>query len=190
MIMEILSFEGSNGSSKRKRGNRFIAIATIAALGFMGSTFAASVTLNNGSDIQYGQGVAGAAACDNAITVTPTNIFTNDTATSGVFYVDTITVVDSRTANNAGLANCAGKSIKLSAFNNVAGAAALFTCTFSNITWSSPTLGATVSNCPTGAAITNYTNGSDKGLQLAFSDPKTNPGISAGGIYKFTLESF
>jgi hypothetical protein len=188
MIMEILSFEGSNGSSKRKRGNRFIAIATIAALGFMGSTFAASVTLNNGADIQYGQGLAGAAACDSAITITPTNHFVNDNANSGTFYVDTITVVDTRTTNSStGLANCVGKSIKLSAYGNVAGAAALFSCTFGNITYSGSALGATVTSCPAGAVIAAS---STNGLQLSFSNPASAPNKSAGDVYKFTLESF
>ncbi len=184
--MEILSFEGSNGSSKRKRGKNFVAVATIVALGFMGSTFAASVTLNNGAEIQYGQGLAQATACSNSLVITPTNHYVNAAGGSGTFYVDTITVVDTRTATGAGLALCAGDSIKLSAHGNVAGAAPLFTCTFSNITWTT-SVGATVANCPAGAAITAS---GTTGLQLAFSNPASAPNVQAGNVYKFTVESF
>ena len=183
--MEILSFEGSNGSSKRKRGNHFVAVMTIVALGFMGSTFAASVTLNSGSEIQYGQGLAQATACSNSLVITPSNHYVN-AASSGSFYVDTITVVDTRTATGAGLALCAGDSIKLSAHGNVVGAAPLFSCTFSNITWTTA-VGATVSNCPAGAVITSS---GTTGLQLAFSNPASAPNVLAGNVYKFTVESF
>jgi len=191
--MEILNFE-SNGSSRspKKRGR----IATIIGGAFLfaaiGSTFAANVTINGGAAIEYGQGLTQATACDDAIKITPTNHFVNSAGSSGIFYIDTITVTDSRTASSStGLGNCVGKSIKLSAFNNVSGAAALFTCTFSNITYSSPSVSASVANCPVGAVITSYYDGSsERGLQLAFSNPASAPNVQAGVVYKFTLESF
>jgi hypothetical protein len=186
--MEILKFDGGRSPQKRTRLVTMIAGAFLVAA--VGSTFAANITINAGSAIEYGQGLTQATACDDQIKITPTNHYVNSAGSSGTFYIDTITVTDSRTANSAGLALCAGQSIKLSAFNNVANAAALFTCTFSNITWSSPTLGATVANCPAGAAITNYSSGSEKGLQLAFSNPVSAPNVQAGVVYKFTLESF
>lgn len=192
--MEILNFD-SNGSSRspKKRGR----IATIIGGAFLfaavGSTFAANVTINGGSAIEYGQGLTQATACDDAIKITPTNHFVNGETSTGTFYIDTITVTDSRTADSAGLAKCVGKSIKLTAFSGTAGSAALFTCTFGSITWNSGTtsLGATAgANCPTGAAITAYYSNPERGLQLAFSNPAVNPGVQAGSVYKFTLESF
>ncbi len=191
--MEILNFE-SNGSNRspKKRGR----IATIIGGAFLfaaiGSTFAANVTINSGSAIEYGQGLTQATACSDSIKITPTNHYVNTAGSGGSFYVDTITVTDTRTATNAGLGNCVGKSIKLSAYNNVAGSAALFACTFSNITWNSGTsaVGATAANCPAGAVISSFTSGSDKGLQLAFSNPASAPNVLAGDVYKFVLESF
>jgi hypothetical protein len=189
--MEILNFD-SNGSNRspKKRGR----IATIIGGAFLfaaiGSTFAANVTINSGSAIEYGQGLTQATACSDSIKITPVNHYVNTAGSGGSFYVDTITVTDTRTALNAGLGNCVGKSIKLSAYNSVAGSAALFACTFSNITFSSPNVGATVANCPSGAVITSFTSGSDKGLQLAFSNPASAPNVLAGDVFKFTLESF
>ena len=191
--MEILNFEG-NGSNRspKKRARVATIIGGAFLLAAIGSTFAANVTINGGSAIEYGQGLTQATACDDAIKITPTNHFVNSAGASGTFYIDTITVTDSRTVSAiTGLGNCAGKSIKLSAFNNVSGAAALFTCTFSNIAYSSPNLSASVASCPAGAAITSYYDGSsERGLQLAFSNPASAPNVQAGVVYKFTLESF
>jgi hypothetical protein len=193
--MEILNFEGNGANRSPKKRAR---IATLVGGAFLlaaiGSTFAANVTINGGSAIEYGQGLTQATACDDAIKITPTNHFVNSAGASGLFYIDTVTVTDSRTVSTStGLANCVGKSIKLSAFNNVSGAAALFTCTFSNITYSSPSVSASVANCPAGAVITSYHDGGtpgERGLQLAFSNPASAPNVQAGVVYKFTLESF
>lgn len=190
--MEILNFE-SNGSNRspKKRARLATIIGGAFLMAAVGSTFAANVTINGGSAIEYGQGLTQATACDDAIKITPTNHYVNTAGSSGTFYIDTITVTDSRTADaTTGLAKCVGKSIKLSAYDNVAGSAALFTCTFSNITYSSPNLGATVSGCPAGAAITSFYSNPERGLQLAFSNPASAPNVQAGVVYKFTLESF
>ena len=191
--MEILNFE-SNGShrSPKKRARLATIIGGAFLFAAIGSTFAANVTINGGAAIEYGQGLTQATACDDAIKITPTNHFVNSAGSSGTFYIDTITVTDSRTASSStGLGNCVGKSIKLSAYNATANSAALFTCTFSNIAYSSPNVSATVANCPAGAAITSYYDGSsERGLQLAFSNPASAPNVQAGVVYKFTLESF
>ena len=190
--MEILNFE-SNGSNRspKKRARIATVIGGAFLLAAIGSTFAANVTINGGSAIEYGQGLTQATACDDAIKITPTNHFVNGETSTGTFYIDTITVTDSRTASaTTGLANCVGKSIKLTAFSGTAGSAPLFTCTFSNITYSSPNLGATVSGCPAGAAITSFYSNPERGLQLAFSNPASAPNVQAGAVYKFTLESF
>jgi hypothetical protein len=191
--MEILNFD-SNGSgrSPKKRARLVTIVGGAFLFAAIGSTFAANVTINGGSAIEYGQGLTQATACDDAIKITPTNHFVNGETSTGTFYIDTITVTDSRTASSTtGLAKCVGKSIKLTAFSGTAGSAALFACTFENLTYASSALGATVgSNCPTGAAITWFNGTPEKGLQLAFSNPAANPGVQAGSVYKFTLESF
>lgn len=177
--MEILSFEGSNGSSKRKRSN-FVVIATIAALGFMGSTFAASITLNGNSDIQYGQGVSQAVACASDLIITPANTFTGTQ-----FNLETITVLDTTTvttASNAGLGNCTGKTITVKAYNN--SNSTLWSCDVLVGAFST-NLGATAgSSCPT-TTIASAGSGSNKGFSIRW----TGTAIPAANVYKISLES-
>ena len=179
--MEILSFEGSNGSSKRKRGGKFVAIATIAALGFMGSTFAASVTLNNGQNVEYGQGVSSAVACASDLIVSPANSF------NGVFNLETITVVDSTTVNTStdGLYDCIGKKILVKAFNN--SNVVQWSCDVAITGFSTNlTVSANGSLCPT----TTITSASGSGAaNKGFAIRNTGTAIPAANIYKITLES-
>lgn len=179
--MEILSFEGSNGSSKRKRSN-FVVIATIAALGFMGSTFAASITLNGNSDIQYGQGVSQAVACASDLIITPANTF-NGTG----FNLETITVLDSSTvttASNAGLGNCTGKTINVKTYNS--SNAVLWSCDVVIGAFStnlSVTAGAGAL-CPTTTAA-SAGSGNNKGFSIRW----TGTAINAANVSKISLES-
>jgi hypothetical protein len=179
--MEILSFEGSNGSSKRKRSNKFIAIASIVALGFMGSTFAASITLNGNSDIQYGQGVSQAVSCATDLIITPANTFTGSQ-----FNLETITVLDSSTvttASNAGLGNCTGKTINVKTYNS--SNSVLWTCdvlvgSFSTNLSASGVSGA----CPT-TTVASAGSGNNKGFSIRW----TGTAINAANVAKISLES-
>ena len=178
--MEILSFEGSNGSSKRKRSNKFIAIASIVALGFMGSTFAASITLNGNSDIQYGQGVSQAVACASDLIITPANSFTGTQ-----FNLETITVLDTTTvttASNAGLGNCTGKTITVKAYNN--SNAALWSCDVLVGAFSTNLAATAGASCPT-TTIASAGSGSNKGFSIRW----TGTAINAANVFKISLES-
>ena len=179
--MEILSFEGSNGPSKRKRGNKFVVLATIVALGFMGSTFAASITLNGNADIQYGQGVTEAVTCASDLIITPANTF-NGTA----FNLETITVLDTTTVTTSatvGLGNCIGKKILIKALNN--SNVSQWSCEVSLNSFSSGiVVTQNASLCPTTSFAVAGT-GNNKG----FSIRNTGTAISAANIYKITLES-
>lgn len=179
--MEILSFEGSNGSSKRKRSN-FVVIATIAALGFMGSTFAASITLNNSANIQYGQGVTQAVSCADNLLVTPSNTFTGT-----AFNLETITVVDSSTVatdGSTGLGNCTGKTINVKTYNN--SNAVLWSCDVVIGAYSSPNLAATAgASCPTTTVASASGTSNNRGFSIRW----TGTAISAANVYKITLES-
>ena len=61
--MEILNFE-SNGSNRspKKRARIATIIGGAFLLAAIGSTFAANVTINGGSAIEYGQGLTQATA--------------------------------------------------------------------------------------------------------------------------------
>jgi hypothetical protein len=181
--MEILSFEGSGKSSKRKTGNKFIVVATIAALGFLGSTFAASVTLNGGSAIEYGQGVSAAVACNTDIIVTPANSFNGTT-----FNLETITVLDSTTVTTSGtvgLGACIGKKITFKVLNS--SNASLWTCDASIDSFSSGIVATAAAGSP-GCASTTFSvagSGNNKGFAIRNS----GTAIPAANVAKITLES-
>ena len=102
--MEILKFDSSGPSRPRKKNSTsrtFLVIMTVVAVGALGSTFAANISLNGGAAVEFGQGVAVTAACDSAITVTPGATFTNTAETPtpdpsptnlGTFKVGTVTI--------------------------------------------------------------------------------------------------
>ena len=80
-------------------------------MGF-GSTLAASITLNSGTSVEFGQGVQLVAACDSAITVTPTSTFVNDTdSAQSNFRLATIVL------SNVG-AGCLGKKLRITGYTS------------------------------------------------------------------------
>jgi hypothetical protein len=181
--MEILSFDESRGSSSRKRSTKFIVVATIAALGFLGSTFAASISLNGGSNVEYGQGVSQAIGCDSEIIVTPTNTF-NGT----VFNLETVTVLDSTTVTTSatvGLGQCIGKMITIKALNS--SNTSLWTCDASINSFSGGIVATAAAGSP-GCASTTFSvagSGNNKGFAIRNS----GTAIPASTVAKITLES-
>jgi hypothetical protein len=183
--MEILLFEGSSGSSKRKRNNKFLVVATIAALGFLGSTFAASISLNGGTSVEYGQGVSSAVGCDTDIIVTPTNTF-NGT----VFNLETITVLDSTTVTTSatvGLGQCIGKKITIKALNS--GNASIWTCDASIDSFSGGIVATAVSGTPGCANTTFSVAGNGANTNKGFAIRNSGTAIPASTVAKITLES-
>jgi hypothetical protein len=128
--MEILKFEGSaprgraKTSSNKKSIRVAVAVGAVALVAVLSSTLAANITINTGSNVEFGQGIAGAAACDGALTLTPASGFLNTGGSGGLFYLSSITVSDSTTVTGAniaagqGLGACAGKYIRLTPYDN------------------------------------------------------------------------
>ena len=197
--MEILNF-GPSGSTPKKRRNRVALVVGALALAAIGSTFAASITLNSGSNIEYGQGLSQAVACDTTnIQISPQNTFVN-ISNGGAFVVDTLTVFDTNTTTSAtGLGGCASKYLQLSAYGST-GNTILLQCkvqvpaTYNSSAGSWSTFSLSGSACATGGAATvsAVQTGSGAtaadGYQIVLTSPSTS-NIAASGIAKFTLES-
>ena len=190
--MEILKFDGGKPSNKR---NRLItAIAGAFFVAAVGSTFAANITINSNSNLEYGQGLTQAAACDSSMTITPTNRFVNESGSTGKFYIETITVADAATNGTLGLGGCIGKTLKISAYDSGT-VGALFSCSVKPTSYTSSKLqGGDVSG--TANAVTNTTNcgtasyvAQATGFAIWFSSPTSSPNVQAGNIYKLTVES-
>ena len=187
--MEILNF-GPSGSSPKKRRNRVALVVGALALAAIGSTFAANISLNNGSSIEYGQGLQQATACDSHITLAPSNTFVNASG-AGAFNISSIAITDTNTTSSStGLAGCIGKSLKLTAYGDSA-STVLAQCTVtmtSGVTYSSGFSGETVlcGTNPGSTAATIAATGTT-GFTITFNGTLS---VASSGISKFTLESF
>jgi hypothetical protein len=187
--MEILDF-GPSGSTPKKRRNRVALVVGALALAAIGSTFAASISLNNGTSIEYGQGLQQATACDSHITLAPANTFVNATS-GGAFDISSVAITDTNTTSSTtGLAGCIGKSLKLTAYGDSA-ATPLVQCTVpmtSGVGYSTGFTGLTVS-CPTytGGSSASIAATGSTGFTITFSGTLNT---ASSGISKFTLESF
>ena len=114
--MDILNLGGINEPSERpskKKLKVIIGIGLLAGVMGMGSTLAASITLNGGTAVEFGQGVQLVTACDDAITVTPTSTFVNSTTEGQAnFRLNTVTLSGIGTG-------CRGKTIRITAYTDV-----------------------------------------------------------------------
>lgn len=188
--MEILNFEG-NGSNRspKKRARIATVIGGAFLLAAIGSTFAANVTINTTNTLEYGQGLTQAAACNPSLKIIPVNKFVN-AAGGGAFYLETLTVQDTTTATavGIGLGNCAGKTLRVTAFGdtgnalNLSGGTTAF-CDTSIAAYSSSLVQA--SNPDNTKCVATVVKG-----QNFYSLVFTNAPLLASSIYKITLESF
>jgi hypothetical protein len=80
--VEILNLGGASedkapAPKSRKKLRVILGIGALAAVTGIGSTLAANISLNGGGNVEFGQGVATTAACDDSITLTPVSTFSN-----------------------------------------------------------------------------------------------------------------
>jgi hypothetical protein len=164
------------------RTSKFIFGAVILlALPVIGTTLAASISINSGSSVQFGQGVIQATACDEAITVTANTSFTNASG-AGSFNVDTITL--------SGIADaCSAKTFTVRAYDTTtatpltvnSGGTPTTALVFVPIISGSCTIAVTGSTFTTSVCTYSSNNNS-----VAIKVPTT---LSAASVYKFTLET-
>ena len=119
--MEILKF-GDNPSPNRSNNNQrkpaaMIVAGVLVAMMGMSTTLAGTITIGTNSRVEFGQGLVNTAACDDAITVTPSTTFN----VSGGIYNDTFTVTSLVIGGVAGGAsaaaeNCIGKYFTVKAY--------------------------------------------------------------------------
>ena len=152
------------------------------------SALAASVTLNNGDAVEFGQGTGLVIACDEEIV---TRINEEWYQTDEVFQVSTIELTDLNvavsTVQNSG---CGGKVIKIQLLDNLG--VPLTIGDSSGLTEISVTLpaggGGTPSDITSGAtAVFMATSGPDEGTLTVTIDGTVDP--VAADVYRVTLES-
>jgi len=94
---------------KNKTLKVMLGIAALVTVPVVGTTLAASIAINSGGGVQFGQGVTLAAACDSAITLTPSASFVN---ADNAFKLATIAISDLD-----GVA-CKGKTLTIKALKS------------------------------------------------------------------------
>jgi len=164
--VEILNLGGAsdNNSSAPKTGKKLrvlLGIGALAAVTGIGSTLAANITLNNNTDVEFGQGVVTTAACDNTITVAPVSAFDNS-SDPAVFNLSSIELSDIDVSGDpAGV--CYGKTLTIKGYGDV-DPSPLFTTTY------------TVAN-------------STATIDMTIANPDIPAAILASALYKITIES-
>ena len=118
--MSILNLEFNAGSGDRAPRNKravkvWVGIGLVAAVLGVGSTFASTITLNNGGATEFGQGISTTIYCGGAqqtVHVTPVSVFDNtDPVPAQAFYVSQLKVTGIPSA-------CAGVDFAVSIFDN------------------------------------------------------------------------
>jgi len=177
------SEEVPEGKKKSKNRNLKIALglAAVILVPTIGSTLAGNITVGTGS-VEFGQGSVTTAACDSAITVTPTSTFTN-TSGAGTFKVGTVLIT--------GIADaCSGKTFKITAYGDTGAALTLSTggadspeCVATyTLTASTNSIASEASNNCVGT-VSTYSAGANS---ITFTPASV---LASTSVYKFTLET-
>ena len=88
-----LNLDAFDESSKKKSKTKYkaaLGVGSVVGLFGIGSTLAANISLNGGGNVEFGQGVATTAACDeDGFSITPVTVFNNEFE---IFMVDYVRV--------------------------------------------------------------------------------------------------
>jgi hypothetical protein len=173
------------GGGKPKRKRVFIGAALLLIVPYIGSTLAASVTINSGVATEFGQGSQATIACDQTVN---TAISQTWYQTSTYFRVSTISLTNLNNASSSTLdGGCGGKKIKLQLLNSSGTALTIGTSSNTSVTITIPTGNAEITDATlygNSAALTNTGTTSTVTITI----PSTTP-INAGDVYRITLET-
>ena len=177
--MEILKFENSSRPVRKKSSSSkvMLGLAGIAAVALLGSTLAANISLNSGSAVEFGQGVAQTTACDSdGITITPTAAFANS-ANGGSFNFATVAF--------SGIAYaCVGDVFTLKAYGDSSATPLTIATGSAGATYQQATFRFTTTST-TSPGITGTVGLVGGTTSLGFQGTQA----TSGAVYKLTLES-
>lgn len=173
-------------SAKKRKNNKalkiLLGVGALIAVPVIGSTLAASITINSGGGVEFGQGLVQAAACDSdGVTVTPVAAFVN-TASAGSFTLGSVEVT--------GIASgCDAKTFTIRAYPTSSSTA----ITLSTGTGTDDALkvlfdsdGSSTRIYENSAGQVDYSISSQSSTAFKVAIATT---VNASEIYKFTLET-
>jgi len=164
------------GTHSVKKGIKVaIGIGGLAGVLALGSTLAASINLNSGTPVEFGQGIVQVTACDSNIVVEPISEFANGNPGNFMFSGITLSDIDS-TDQSGSSEGCLGKGFTIKALDSNGNYLQdEYTITVGSSGYSSSEGTITFS----GAGTQNGT------ATLTFR----NPTISARDVFRITVES-
>jgi hypothetical protein len=169
-------------SSRSKRFKLVFGAIILLAIPVVGTTLAASITINSNSAVQFGQGVVQATSCDDAIAISANSSFYNASG-AGSFNVDTVTASGVSDA-------CSGKTFTIRAYDTTTATALTVNSggTPTNALVFVPTIsGSTCTIAITGSTFTtSVCTYSANANSIAVRIPTT---LNAASVYKFTIET-
>lgn len=161
-----------NQAPKRKKSSVFAALALVGMAGlYLQTTFAASISLNSGSSVEFGQGVSRVMACDSAVTLTPLRSFVN-ASSAGSFLFSGVTLSNLDTTAQG----CAGKTLSMASYGDTGNSLSTF----------SVSVASDGSFTSSDGSLSNVgSQGSASNVTLTF----TSPSVNTSAVYKITMES-
>jgi hypothetical protein len=180
-LLDFSDLEPSRGGRK-KSFKTIIGIGAIAGVVVLGSTLAASINLNGGGPVEFGQGVTQATACDSEILITPYSSFVNGNPGEFKFSGVMLSQVDITDQDDSSDEGCAGKTflIKLYKANNDLIGTSYTISVESDGSFSSPD-----GELVTSGGTSRMASGSSEQVTLTFTDPA----VAATDVYTITIES-
>ena len=178
------------GGSVNHRTKKIIAGVLIATLGpLVATTLAASVTIGDGNNLEFGQGSQAAVACDTTITTAITETWYETTT---VFQVATIVLsgLDTRAGVGVSNAGCGGETLKVSLLGSTGTSLTIGssgTTTSTSVTFAATGVDGSQTVASNGVTASLASAGETGTLTLTI--PTATIHLSAATVYRVAIET-
>ena len=176
--MSLLNFSDNSNNFKgeKKTLKLLFGIGALVGVIAIGSTLAASINLNGGGPVEFGQGVTQTTSCDSEILVTPYSSFVNGDPGAFMFSELMLSQVDTTDQSDSG-EGCAGKSFLIKLYEEDG--------TPINVSYTISISDSGTFSSNDGDLSPSGENGTNSSVTLTF-DPAE---VLASEVYRITIES-
>jgi hypothetical protein len=180
------------GSGRPKRRRALIGLTFLLIAPYIGSTLAASFTINTGKSLEFGQGSQSAIACDQSIATAISESWHN----SGPFFrVTTISLTNLNNTDNTSSpvqdGGCGHKKLKVQLLDSGGSALTIGTSSTTSVTMYVPTANGSVTDGQDGSVLNGNTaalGSSGTTSTLTITIPSSTA-VNAGNVSRILIES-
>jgi hypothetical protein len=176
--MSLLNFDSKDNQTPRNRKSLKLVLGVGALVGVvaLGSTLAASINLNGGGPVEFGQGVTQTTSCDSEILVTPYSSFIN--GDPGAFMLSSLMLSQVDTTDQLDSSEgCAGKSFLIKLYEENGD--------LINTSYTISVSGSGMFSSSDGNLSAIDEDGTNSSLTLTFNPAE----VLASDVYRITIES-